>query len=215
MRLKDCDSCLVYGSDRKPLSRARVAEIRENVLQLYFRSPRLKAVRLKTIVDFYDGQQGLIRTLCDMTLKKNPKVYETGEPWMADCALLKVYESFQRQKDIRVKVQISKEFVMSDGRYFSGTIRNISAGGLYMVTDQNMNSGQIFSFSHAFRAEPFRVYAKVLRVQELAGGYAYGCKFEELSPGEEADVRNFVYQRQIQKQLEKQKKQELPGEDLS
>ena len=107
MRLKDCESCLVYGSDRKPLSRARVTEVKENVLQLYFRSPKLKAVRLKTIVDFYDAQQGLIRTLCDMTLKKNPKVYEAGEPWMADCTLVKVYESFQRQKDIRVKVQIA------------------------------------------------------------------------------------------------------------
>ena len=201
MRLKDCESCLVYGSDRKPLSRARVTEVKENVLQLYFRSPKLKAVRLKTIVDFYDAQQGLIRTLCDMTLKKNPKVYEAGEPWMADCTLVKVYESFQRQKDIRVKVQIASEFVMSDGKYFSGTVRNISAGGLYMVTDQKMNSGQMFSFTYPFKAEPFRVNVRVLRVQELMGGYGYGCKFEELSPGEEADVRNFVYQKQIQRQL--------------
>lgn len=214
MRLKDCESCLVYGSDRKPLSRARVTEVKENVLQLYFRSPKLKAVRLKTIVDFYDAQQGLIRTLCDMTLKKNPKVYEAGEPWMADCTLVKVYESFQRQKDIRVKVQIASEFVLSDGKYFSGTVRNISAGGLYMVTDQKMNSGQMFSFTYPFKAEPFRVNVRVLRVQELMGGYGYGCKFEELSPGEEADVRNFVYQKQIQRQLERQKRQELPEEGL-
>ena len=214
MRLKDCESCLVYGSDRKPLSRARVTEVKENVLQLYFRSPKLKAGRLKTIVDFYDAQQGLIRTLCDMTLKKNPKVYEAGEPWMADCTLVKVYESFQRQKDIRVKVQIASEFVMSDGKYFSGTVRNISAGGLYMVTDQKMNSGQMFSFTYPFKAEPFRVNVRVLRVQELMGGYGYGCKFEELSPGEEADVRNFVYQKQIQRQLERQKRQELPEEGL-
>ncbi len=214
MRLKDCESCLVYGSDRKPLSRARVTEVKENVLQLYFRSPKLKAVRLKTIVDFYDAQQGLIRTLCDMTLKKNPKVYQAGEPWMADCTLVKVYESFQRQKDIRVKVQIASEFVLSDGKYFSGTVRNISAGGLYMVTDQKMNSGQMFSFTYPFKAEPFRVNVRVLRVQELMGGYGYGCKFEELSPGEEADVRNFVYQKQIQRQLERQKRQELPEEGL-
>lgn len=120
---------------------------------------------------------------------------------MADCTLVKVYESFQRQKDIRVKVQIASEFVLSDGKYFSGTVRNISAGGLYMVTDQKMNSGQMFSFTYPFKAEPFRVNVRVLRVQELMGGYGYGCKFEELSPGEEADVRNFVYQKQIQRQL--------------
>ena len=83
-----------------------------------------------------------------------------------------------------------------------------------MVTDQKMNSGQMFSFTYPFKAEPFRVNVRVLRVQELMGGYGYGCKFEELSPGEEADVRNFVYQKQIQRQLERQKRQELPEEGL-
>lgn len=214
MRLKDCESCLVYGSDRKPLSRARVVEIRENMLQLFFLSPKLRSARLKTIVDFYDGQQGLIRSLCDMTLKKNPKAYETGEPWMADCVLMKVYESFQRQKDVRVKVQLAAEFMLPDGKYFSGTVKNISAGGLYLMTARELGSGQTFSFTYSFKTEPFQIIARVLRVQELYGGYGYGCKFENLSPGEEAEVRNFVYQTQIQRQLERRRQQALPEEDL-
>lgn len=209
MRLKDCESCLVYGTDRKPLSRARVYEVKENVLQLFFSTPKLRSARLKVIVDFYDGQHGLLRCLCDMTLKKNPKVFETGEPWMADCVLVKVYESVQRQKDIRVKVQIASEFVVEDGRSVMGTIQNISAGGMYFVTAQKLNQNQRITFIHKFKTDPHRVNARVLRVQDLHGGYGYGCQFLDLTPGTEADIRNFVYVRQIQGQLEKQKKHGL------
>ena len=107
MRFKNCDSCLVYGSDRKPLCRARVSEVKEDVLKLYFNTPKLRNARLKTIVDFYDEQKGLVRCLCEVILKKNPGFFDTGEPWMADCTVIKVYEEFQRQKDVRVKVKIS------------------------------------------------------------------------------------------------------------
>lgn len=213
MRLKDCESCLVYGSDRKPLSRARVVEVKENVLQLFFSTSRLRNARLKTIVDFYDGQKGLIRTACDLTLKKNPGYYETGEPWMADCTIMKVYEEFQRQKDVRVKVQIASEFVLEDGSYATGTIRNISAGGLYFVSSRELRRGEQFVFVQKFREEPCRVSARVNRVQELPSGYGYGCQFMGLSQNEEADIRNFVYLKQIHRQMERQKKLGLSEED--
>ena len=213
MRLKDCESCLVYGSDRKPLSRARVVEIKENVLQLFFTTSRLRNARLKTIVDFYDGQKGLVRSLCSLTLKKNPGFFETGEPWMADCAIVKVYEEFQRQKDVRAKVQLSTEFVLEDGSYVAGTIRNISAGGLFFVTSRELRPGDRFVFVHKFKTDVCRVSASVLRVQELQGGYGYGCQFMGLSPGEEADIRNFVYLKQIQRQMDRQKKLGLSEED--
>ena len=211
MKLRDCESCLVYGSDKKPLSRARVFEVSENVLRLFFTTPKLRSARLKTIVDFYDGQHGLVRCLCDMALKKNPAAMQTGEPWMADCTLVKVYEAFQRQKDVRVKVQIALDFRADDNRMITGTVQNISAGGLYFVTTQKLVQGQYITFVYKFKSEPHRVTAKVLRVQELrGGGFGYGCQFLELTPGQEADIRNFVYVRQIQGQLERQKRHNLP-----
>lgn len=209
MRLKNCESCLVYGSDKKPLSRARVVEIRENAVRMFFMTPKLRSARLKTIVDFYDDQKGLVRCLCDLTLKKNPSFFETGEPWMADAVIMKVYEEFQRQKDVRVKVQIASEFVLADGSYVTGTIQNISAGGLYFVTTRKLKRGDHFIFVYKFKNELCKVEARVLRIQELHGGYGYGCQFVDLAPNEEADIRNFVYVQQIQKQLEKQKKHGL------
>ena len=214
MRLKDCESCLVYGSDRKPLSRARVVERKENVFQLFFTTPKLRNARLKVIVDFYDGQKGLIRTLCDLTLKKNPGFLETGEPWMADGTVIKVYDEFQRQKDVRVKVQIASEFMLEDGSYVAGTIRNISAGGIYFVTSRELRQGERFAFAYRFKTDVCRVSARILRIQDLQGGYGYGCQFLGLSQNAEADIRSFVYLKQIQRQMERRKKLGLPVEEL-
>ena len=129
MKLKSCENCLMYGSDKKPLARARVVEVEEDVLKLYFGIPQLRNARLKTIVDFYDPQQGRVRCLCDIDLKKNPRAYESGEPWMADCVILKIYEAVQRQKDLRVKVRMVQEFVADDGGVFLRNPYKISGGG--------------------------------------------------------------------------------------
>lgn len=213
MKLKNCESCLVYGTDKKPLSRARVVELKENEVRLFFHTSKLRNARVKTIVDFYDGQKGLIRCLCDVTLRKNPGFLNTGEPWMADCTVLKVYEEFQRQKDVRVKVRIPSEFVLEDGSYVTGVIQNISAGGLYLVTNRELKRGQQFIFVYRFKTDLCRVTAKILRIQDLQGGYGYGCRFMDLASNEEADIRNFVYQQQIQRQMERQKQLGLPEED--
>ena len=210
MKLTDCDSCLVYGTDKKPLSRARVEEVKENVLRLFFLSPRLRNARLKTIVDFYDRQHVRVRGLCEVILKKNPAYFETAEPWMADCTILKIYEVLQRQKDLRVDVHISLEFVRSDGKYFTGTIQDISAGGMYVITAHKLDMEQKFSFIYTFKHEKRIVDVKVVRIKEMGGGYGYGygCRFIGLSPDTEADIRSFVYMNQIQKRLDKKKKTE-------
>ena len=205
MRLKDCESCLVYGSDRKPLSRARVTEVKENVLQLYFRSPKLKAVRLKTIVDFYDAQQGLIRTLCDMTLKKNPKVYEAGEPWMADCTILEVKDSLQRQQDIRARVRIDISFESERHGTFYGTIENISAGGFFVRTKMPLDRNELISFQYSFRTAVRLFKARVIRMQRMGDEYGFGCRFIDLSENAEAVIREHVYK--VLKEKERQRRQ--------
>ena len=188
MKLKDCDNCLVYGSDKKPLARARAVMVEENVFRLYFGNYKLRNAKLKTIVDFYDGQQGLVRCQCDMVVKQK--------------------DTFQRQKDLRVKVHIGLEIVSDDGTFTSGIVQNISAGGLYITTSYRMVPGQYFSFIYTFENEQRRVTARVLRVTRIASqsSYGYGCKFVELSPDDEADIRKFVYRKQIEKQLKRKDK---------
>ena len=205
MTLKDCDNCLVYGSDKRPLARARVVQLGVDEIQLFFSSYKLRIARRRTIVDFYDGQQGLVRSLCELVLKKNQSPNRIIEPWMADGTILKVNDVLQRQKDLRVKVHINLECITPQGYRFTGIIQNISAGGVFLAADQKMNPGQLISFRHAFKEEPVEFSVRVIRRQEILaqGGYGYGCQFVDLSSRDESDIRKFVYNKQIEKQLKR------------
>lgn len=207
MVLKDCDNCLVYGTDNHPLAKARVEVTKTGKSELYFRSTKLRSVRFKTYVDFYDGQQGVVRCQCELVIKKNSGPSRLNEPWMADCSILQVKDIFQRQKDLRIDVQIASGFRADNGWYFTGTIKNISAGGVFVSTSYSMKKNDRFSFSCNFDDVFCKMYAKVLRVGTLSdGSFGYGCQFVALPVDMEAAIRKFVYSRQKEKIAEKQRK---------
>ena len=62
MKLRDCNSCLVYGTDNRPLANARVEMKKEGGIMLFFQTQKLRSVRVKTVVDFYDQVQGVVRS---------------------------------------------------------------------------------------------------------------------------------------------------------
>ena len=202
MRLRDCERCLVYGTDNRPLSRARVEIDNEMGIRLFFRNPKLRSVRFRTTIDFYDRSQGVVRCRCELVIQRNSYPNRMKEPWMADCEILDIEEIFQRQKDLRVDVQLWMEFQAESGWFFSGTIQNISAGGVFIVTKQALKKNDRFLFNYTFGSELVELRAKVLRVTGLVqgGGYGYGCQFVGLSKEAEAAVRKFVYTKQMQKQ---------------
>ncbi len=200
MKFRDCETCMVYGTDNKPLSRARVETDAKDRVTLYFNNYKLRSVRFKTFVDFYDMQQGLMRARCELVIRKNANK-DMAEPWMADVKVLEVADVFQRQKDLRVRVNISTSFTTDDGRFFSGTIKNISAGGIFLVTSQALQPETRFSFSYRFDGEPCKATARVLRARgATAGGFGYGCQFVRLLPETEATIRKFVFAKQVENQ---------------
>lgn len=202
MKLRDCEGCLVYGTDNKPLSRARVESDKNETIRLYFSNYKLRSVRFRTFVDFYDMQQGLIRCYCELVIRKNVYENRVNEPWMADCEVLEINDVFQRQKDLRVRVHISTEFTLTSGQFFIGTIKNISAGGIFLVTSQAIKVGERFSFTHRFdERELSQVEGKILRVKRAnSGGFGYGCQFVNLSSETEATIRKYVFAKQMEKQ---------------
>lgn len=204
MRLRDCEGCLVYGTDNRPLSRARVEIGSEMEIRLFFRNPKLRSVRFRTMIDFYDRSQGVVRCRCELVIQRNSYPNRTREPWMADCEILDVEEIFQRQKDLRVDVQLWMEFQTESGWFFSGTIRNISAGGILLSTPQVLKKNDLLSFRYRFGTEDCEVQAKVLRPGGLVRGeYTYGCQFQKLSLESEAAIRKFVFAKQVEKQNKK------------
>ncbi len=201
LKMKSCERCLVYGTDNRPLSRARVEITLDDTIQLFFSNYKLRAVRFKTVVDFYDKQKGLVRTYCELVIRRNTTATQVSEPWMADCTLIDVYEAVQRQKDLRETVRIVINGSTDAGESFSGTIQNISAGGIFVVTALPMKVGTKFRFDHVFEGERCEIKAKVLRGKGVAGGgFGYGCQFYSLSNEAETAIRKFVFQRQLERQ---------------
>ena len=152
MRIKDCDGCLVYGTDNRPLSKARVEINEQGKIMLYFTSSNLRSVKIRTIVDLYDKSQGIVRSRCNLMIQRNiqPK---SMEPWMATCEIIDVLEVFQRQKDVRVNVNNRAEFNGPNGDFFYGNLQNISAGGFFLVTNRALKKGDLISFQYTFEGE--------------------------------------------------------------
>ncbi|NBH73112.1 PilZ domain-containing protein [Clostridiaceae bacterium] len=204
MKLKDCDSCLVYGTDNKPLSKARVEIGSEKGIRMFFQNRKLRSVRIKTIVDFYDRSNGVVRSRCELVIQRNDKSGKINEPWMAVCDILEIYEVYQRQKDLRIEVNLHTEFKTEKGWYFLGKILNISAGGIFLVTPQVLKRNERFTFKHNFGREEYEIGARVLRAAGLVeGDFGYGCQFVGISSDAEAAIRKFVFTQQVKKQNSK------------
>lgn len=200
MVLKDCSRCMVYTPKGERLSEAKVVHTKDSV-SLSFSDYKLKDARFQTRVDFYDDQCGLIVARCELVIRKNPAYLETGDPWTADCKILEVKKKIQRQQDIRAKVYIEVEFHRENAGSFYGTMRNLSAGGMYITTVQQLKKGDVISFSYRFRTLERNFRAVILWVKRVEGGrYGYGCRFIKMTDGAEAAIRSFVYKKLLEKE---------------
>ncbi len=198
MTLKKCTTCIIYepGSESDILIKARVVGS-DDTIRLYFEEENgveKHADRIR--IDFFDNQAGQIRTFCQLTIQKNtdPAIAET---WTADCKVLETIEVLQRQKDLRVDLNEETLFSSKDHGYFSGTIHNISVGGLYMTTDTRLEKDEYLDFQYCFMMKLQKVRAVVLRETVIRDNYyGYGCLFVNLSNAVEKDIRQFVYRQQ-------------------
>lgn len=193
--LKSCRKCMVYNKKGQQLSKARV-DASEHPIRLYFRGYELRNIHYIGRVDFYDTQKGLMTTMCDLLFKRNPDYPQQEEPWMAECRIHEVDQVIQRQKDIRVETSLMVAFKSPERGNFAGRILNLSAGGFYMTTTQELRRGEKIAFSYQFSAVERPFTATVLRVERhSSGSYGYGCRFNELTDRGETAIRGFVYQK--------------------
>lgn len=198
MVLNDCTICSVYGPDDEIMARVRVKCTGERIT-LHFNKPHEISTSDRIRIDFFDGQIGYIKTYCEIYVRKNfdPLILE---PWVADCDILEVVEIVQRQKDLRAKMEREITFTSFKRGEFTGTIQNISGGGLYFVTKTRLDIDERFEFRYCFTKKEHLVKAVVLREQNLSHNrYGYGCQFEELPKSTERDIRQFVYKQQLRR----------------
>lgn len=199
MILKDCSTSIVYDKEDEILFKAHVRCTGDKVILHFETQKELDVEQNGVRVDFFDSQIGCIKTLCNLLIRKNTDPWVL-EPLMADCTILQVFETLQRQKDLRVKVNTKIDFVSLMHGHFEGTIENISGGGLFLSTTTQLTPGEEFEFQYCFIKREHTVRAKILRETELPKGrFGYGCQFINLTNGAERDIRQYVYKQQLNK----------------
>ncbi|ETP72140.1 putative glycosyltransferase [Lachnospiraceae bacterium JC7] len=207
MILKDCSSGVVrYKGNEYSV---RVVNGIDNEVALYFKE-ELEDTRMNGAeVSFSDSIKGCIKANCNIVIKRNPGYPAMDEVWMGECEILDVIEIVQRQQDIRVNLSISVQFTSeteSRGKFF-GTITNLSAGGIFMVTSQPLTIGEELTFHYSFKGTERAFKVKVLWGKLYSSGdNGYGLKFLDLSDGAETEIRGFVF-----RELREQRQNKLGG----
>ena len=199
MLLKSCDACMIYGPEEGIRIPGRVVSVEDNIT-LFFDDDSVSGLSLSRIlIDFYDRVVGYIKTFCELIVRKNSDPWAM-EIWAADCHILEVLETQQRQKDLRVKLEEELVFFApAQRKEFHGFIENISVGGIFLVTkDIRLKRDEAFTFKYCFSKREQSLTAVTLREQQLRKElFGYGCQFINMTNSAERDIRQFVYKKQL------------------
>lgn len=195
MVLNQCTVCTVYGAEDTAQKRVPVKCAGEQIILLLKLEHELSDSS-KIRIDFFDGQIGCVKTNCELTVRRN---YDSAipAPWIADCSILEVIEIIEGRRSVRAKMEKEVTFTHSEQGDFRGVIQNISEGGLYFVTNTQLQCDDSVSFSHCFIEKEHQMEAVILREEVFRDGrFGYGCQFLALSRDAERDIKQYVYLRQ-------------------
>lgn len=195
MLLRDCKKGMVFMPPDKTRVPADVVIDGERIV-LYFKTYRMQDIRQLMQVDFYDLSQGLIITVSEVLIRRNPNYPNSSFPWIGICDIREVKRIVQRQHDVRVGIKLEAMFEKENGskNSFFATIRNISAGGMYIETAEELHSGDAIKVSLTFEKTVRELHlAPVWTKKANNGRFGYGLRFWRLSSGVEAEIRNYVF----------------------
>ena len=199
MILKDCSTCMVYDTSGELLVKARVMSVEERITLHFEDDSKLGPDTDKLEIDFFDSQMGCIKTYSSLVVHKNTDPWVL-EPWMAQCEILEIRETIQRQKDLRVKLEKELEFTSTVHGHFMGTIHNISVGGIMLYTEMPLTVDEEIEFRYCFLKREYEVKAVLRREQEMIKKrHVYGCQFIDLTKSAERDIRQFVFKQQLKR----------------
>lgn len=200
MVLRDCKKGMVHWPEGDRNIPVLVEKNGDEIL-LYFKGYKFQDTRFVSEIDFYDLQKGMIVTLAEVVMRKNPAFPESPYPWIGVCDIREVLRIVQRQNDVRVSVAMELPFVKEKEKddeeelHFFGIIRNLSAGGIFMETNVALKEDDIVRFHYRFDKMDRELKLVVVWIKAGENGrYGYGLRFLRMSLGEESEVRNHVFQ---------------------
>ena len=191
MVLRDCKKGMVHWPEGDRNIPVLVEKNGDEIL-LYFKGYKFQDTRFVSEIDFYDLQKGMIVTLAEVVMRKNPAFPESPYPWIGVCDIREVLRIVQRQNDVRVSVAMELPFVKEKEKddeeelHFFGIIRNLSAGGIFMETNVPLKEDDIVRFHYRFDKMDRELKLVVVWIKaDENGRYGYGLRFLRMSLGEE------------------------------
>ncbi len=143
----------------------------------------------------FDPFLGVVRCRCSLALPDC-----RGGLCSYRCQVLERLSQEQRREDIKVSLS-AKVAVTLEGaaRRAEAVLYNISAGGVYLVTELKAQPGDRLTFPFPQADGPIPLTARVLRAEDRTDrrGHpvrGYGCRFEDLLPQHESRLRRYVFQ---------------------
>jgi c-di-GMP-binding flagellar brake protein YcgR len=201
--LSNCSKCSIYNLDKRYICDAQVTPIDETQVSLTILDDYADQLATEVHITFYDDRRGLVSYYCTLSNYKEVIIQEFRNCYAATCQLNEYIGIVQRRNDIKIKTDFKVELSMTDENdqpiMMEVAIKNISAGGFFFVTKEELPVGKVFSFIFKKGSLPLILQGSILREQETATGlHGYGCKFILLSTAKEAIIREYVFRQQLQ-----------------
>ena len=117
---------------------------------------------------------GLIRKILDMTEEQQQSLYQQLEEMSASAAIVT-----SEREDSRKSFKKTIQFMLKD-QTFTGVSQDISAGGMFIVTEETFSVGQMVTIQIplASQGKHIRVPAQIVRIKPEGIGVEFLKKIE-------------------------------------
>ena len=145
-------------------------------------------------IKFLDPALGVVTCRCKLT---SPLLSGDKRFVVYRCQVLEKLSQEQRREDIKIPLTMRVRVAhRNSGGEAPAVLCNISASGVYLGTSLLVPKGDRLNFTLSTADAQIPLTAEVLRSEPRAdlGGIGYGCRFVNLAPQHETQLRAYIFQ---------------------
>lgn len=200
----------IYTRTKSFLCKSIIDSKIDNVISLTMPSSIIESLNADVLAVLYDETYGLMTYNATIISyrKKISKGFKTS--YTVRMVLGELIDIEQRRNNVKVKTNFTVTITMCDYEgniqhgvdkkpvECAGTVRDMSAAGVFLIISEKFDVGQCFLFDFNKGSAPIRIQAEIIRVQNLEDSLTgYGCRFVDISSSKEAIVREYVFRKQL------------------
>ncbi len=205
--MERCRKAEIYNAGHHLICDAVVSVGPANDLILNVPAPFPHEDISEVYIKFFHPVSGLIQTRCSLS----GYVPHLDQRATMRCTILETISEEQRRNDLKVPLDLDLEATLlrspssfkPETSSFLIRTRDISAGGVYLISPYDLEEGTLLLFQLSMTKPPLRLTARVLRSEPLSvrkglPQYGLGCQFVSMDSPTESGLRSFVFRQERQ-----------------